>query len=213
LELSNGYISVITSNENQFLDMGHANAWPLSSSSVIRINEDYTFFVVSKPNTTNGAIVTISPAVDRYFNYPGLYFSNDRYMIVSGSDIPFTNSDKCYSQFINNYAGLDLSGINITCINYSFNTLLNQGSYKIRSKGTLYEMSTPNISGVAFSSGNNSNLTLTIGGFAPTNYSYDGLIGEFIFFDRSLNDLEVFTFFKYLEGKWLNSGGSNITDL
>ena len=203
-----GSISVITSNENQFLDMGHLNAWPLSSPNVISINQDYTFFVVSKPNTSNGAIVTISPAVDRTFNYPGLYFSNDRYMIVSGSDLPFTNSDECYSQCMD-LSAIDLRDINITCINHSFNTLLNQGSYKIRSKGTVYEKSASNVYEPPFSPGDNSNLTLTIGGLTPSNVSYNGLIGEFIFYDRSLNDLEVLSAFKYLEGKWLNGGGPN----
>jgi hypothetical protein len=207
--LSASGLQITTLNNNIFLNMAGAGMFPVSSdiSNNTSINENYTFFIVSKPGTVDGTIVSLSPIVDRSFNYPGLYLSNDRYMIVSGNDFPFTNSDKCYSRFIDpTYPTVDLTGINITCINHSFNSSTSKGSYTIRSKGTFYEQSYSNLDESPFE---DSNVQLLIGGSTPDDNLYNGLIGEFLFYNRSLNDVNVADVFKYLEGKWLNSGGPN----
>jgi len=194
-------LQVTNLNNNNFFMVGGGNLPVFSdiSASPISITENYTFFIVSKGEGFDGPIVSLSPTNDRTFNYPGLYMSNDRYMIISGDDEPFTNSDKCYSRFIDpTYPTVDLTGnINITCINHSFNSSTSKGSYTIRSKGTFYEQSASNVDESPFA---NSNVRLSIGG-------QSGLIGEFLFYNESLDDMGVLGVFSYLEGKWLNSGG------
>ena len=210
-----GNIPITTLNNNTFFNMNASSPVFNTGGVTMTIKQEYTYFVVTRPGTTDGDIILTSPTIPSEKNYPGLHLSNGRYMIVSSSNsfntrfTDFRLSDTCHSLIrSDNYPGINLNNINITSINHRFNSNLSMGSYTIKSKGTLYEKSSTNISELPYSPAGEA-VNLSIGGISRTNYTYNGLIGEFLFYNRSLNDLEELSIFKYLEGKWLNSGGPN----
>jgi hypothetical protein len=199
-------------NNNKFLNLNTLSD-NFSSDNIraeYEITQSYTFFVVSgnvNPGS-EGTIMSINPAAGSDSNYPGLYRSNTSFTIINGITDPFSQSSRCYSltKDSTNYPAINLNSVNITCISHS-NDLDMKGYYKIRAKGTLFEqVDTTHITESPFLA----NAILTIGASTPAGLNfYKGDMGEFLFYNRCLNDLEIESVFKYLEGKWLNSGGSN----
>jgi hypothetical protein len=219
--------NVTNYNSNQFFSMDSAsNIFSADTGGYFHIlSSSYTFFVVTANinNVTVGiisgivAINPVDPIPDD--SYPGLAITIDevdidtfdtRICIANGVTNPGASVTRCFSLIEKNITPISFkNGIQITCINHK--NISNAGYNKIRSKGTLFENSDSSFieeSGISPTQP----VKITIGDLSTDgNYTYNGLIGEFIYYNRSLNDTETQSVFKYLESKWLNSGGPSNT--
>ena len=211
---SNQYANFNSDSENLFI----ADSFPYSYT----FSSSYTFFAVTADVHTSGyaysGLMSINPTDSDVVDdsYPGLALytvgATKRITIVNGFN-PSRSDGRCLSTIEDPSTPINfIAGPQITCINHK--NISNMGFNKIYSKGSLSEISDDAYyeeSGIS----PDVYVRITIGAIYNSNLlqsstqPFIGLFGEFIYYNRSLNDTETQSVFKYLEGKWLNGGGTS----
>ena len=179
-------------NANSFHNF--INTDVINCSGIINPNSSYTYFIVH--NNGGGlfedaknifSIVCGSNKLQLELRttsaktYPVMYRNNEEITI------------EAYNNLISN------NTIYITCVSYD-----TQYTVVINTKGSSSEINNVfNAGQFQFTYNDDDNLLLSIGGKAfYDNFNYNGLIGDFIFYSRTLNDIEKLRVIQYLEAKY-----------
>ena len=226
-DLSNN-LSVITNltivNCNQFVTIGlPEDVFTGNPLELGDISNSFTFFVVTN-NVSSGnifSIIPFNPDPSVYYRdcqpgghlYPGYTYlngintfnvANYTYNILNNSSLLI--GDISASTINQPTYHVDLtSNTNITCVSYNNST----SNFNIRTKGSLGE--TNDNTQYPYTASNAPHL-ITLGAlyvdlYGTVSNQMTGNIGEVMFYNRCLDDIEKLCMFNYLEQKWINGMG------
>jgi len=239
-DLSNNTIQITNLsniNSNYFVTIGRPeNVFTGNPSELGNISNSFTFFVVTNNVSAPGNIFSMIP-----FNsdsnvydsdcqpgghlYPGYaYFTNlsgsntfnitnYTYKISNSSFLIGDITESTISPTVNPpIYHVDLtSNTNVTCVSYNNST----SNFNIRTKGSLGETNT-NVQ-YAYTASNAPHLitlgALYVDSLGNVYNQMSGNIGEVMFYNRCLDDIEKLCMFNYLEQKWINGMGPTVPPL
>lgn len=199
-ELAAGFSANIDINtSNKYLIVDGSTKQGFYSSTSVNISNSYTMFQVVRNFGISGVLTCFNNTVTNNILSPGILLSNGAFNIINVSNnTPYNVGD--YSLWTDSTYNLS-NAISIICSSYS------NGKYNTRVKGTIQE--TTGIETRTYDANNGVPYILNIGALNvnPPNNRSTANIGEFIFYNRALNDLEKLSVFSYLESKWINGVG------
>jgi len=192
-------ISNITGNK--YLSVNDTTMSGFFSSDFLNISNSYTMFQVVRTVGTSGLLMCFSNSLENAnILSPGIELGDGVFRIIN---LDSTNIVNVGDYSLRNNAIYDLT--NSTCIICSS---YNGTKYNTRVKGTLQEYT-----GTTFTYEDRIGALiykLNIGAQDVENNinPASANIGEFMFYNRALNDIEKLSVFSYLEQKWINGVGA-----